>query len=340
MILPRNVQLRRNSLKITVPSSGREGMRFRTLLLFLSALTSAFGDPLTFETTPLGQEDKPIILRTYVPDPGLDPAVLANHGKAAKSPKYSAKSGRDQKGEYNMMKVIPAAISVNHGPALSYVWDTTECRLLYAWQGGFLDLYPYWGDKGRGGRRSFDYGARLVGNLFYMAKPEKREKPKFLGYDLSKDGVPTFRYQLGEVEFTETVMPAKGQYTFQIVTNAKAKTITGELISKHQGFERNLKIKSVTAKAGEQVFQAYGCIACHSVDGAKGHGPSLKGLAGTTRPIEGGEPVLADAAYLKESVQAPNAKTAKGFPPGYMPPYKLSKSEVDSLVLYIQSLAK
>ena len=35
---------------------------------------------------------------------------------------------------------IPAAIAVNHAKELSYVWDTTECRLLYAWKDGFLDM--------------------------------------------------------------------------------------------------------------------------------------------------------------------------------------------------------
>ena len=308
----------------------------RALLLTLFGITLASADPLTFDTTPLGEKDRPIILRTYVPDPGLDPAVLSNHGKASKSPKYSPNSGRDSKGEYKMMKVIPAAIAVNHGPALSYVWDTTECRLLYAWQGGFLDLYPYWGEKNRGGRRSFDYGARLVGNLFYMAQPTKRGKPAFVGYDLSDKGVPTFRYKLGDKEYTETILPNDRPYSFQ--TNGL--TITGSLISKHQGFDRNLKIKSASAKAGQQVFGAYGCIACHSIDGSKGHGPSLKDLAGSTRPIEGGDPVLADATYLTESIKEPNAKTAKGFPPGYMPPYQLKDKEIESLVLYIQSLAK
>lgn len=312
----------------------------RTLLLTLLGIPAGFGDPLTFDTTPLGDKDRPIILRTYVPDPGLDPAVFANHGSASKSPKYNAGSGKDVKGEYKMMKVIPAAIAVNHGPALSYVWDTTECRLLYAWQGGFLDLYPYWGDEGRGGRRSFDYGARLVGNLFYLAQPEGRAKPTFLGYDLSKSGVPTFRFKLGAQEFSQTILANDDQFSFEIMTNSKKGTIKGKLISKHQGFDRNLKIKSATAKAGKQVFDAYGCVACHSVDGSKGHGPSLKGLAGSTRPIEGGDPVLADRTYLKESIQAPNAKTAKDYPPGYMPPYQLNEKEVDSLVLYIQSISK
>ena len=308
----------------------------RALLLTLFGITLVSADPLTFDTTPLGEKDRPIILRTYVPDPGLDPRVFSNHGKASKSPKYSPNSGRDSKGEYKMMKVIPSAIAVNHGPALSYVWDTTECRLLYAWQGGFLDLYPYWGEKNRGGRRSFDYGARLVGNLFYLAEPINREKPTFVGYDLSEKGAPTFRYKLGDKEFTETILPNDRQYSF----NSNELTVAGKLISKHQGFDRNLKIKSATAKAGEQVFGAYGCVACHSTDGSKGHGPSLLNLSGSTRPIEGGDPVLADTAYLTESIKSPNAKTVKGFPPGYMPPYQLEDKEVESLVLYIQSLAK
>jgi cytochrome c oxidase subunit 2 len=122
--------------------------------------------------------------------------------------------------------------------------------------------------------------------------------------------------------------------------DSEKSTIKGKLISKHQGFDRNLKIKSATAKAGQQVFGAYGCVACHSADGSKGHGPSLKNLAGSTRPIEGNDPVLADAAYLTESIKNPNAKTAQGYPPGYMPPYQLKDKEIESLVLYIQSLAK
>jgi hypothetical protein len=296
----------------------------RSLFISLLGLGLAQAEPLTYDTNPLGTFEKPLILRTFVPDPGLDPAVLANHGKAAKSPKYNPGTGYDVKGEYGMMKVIPAAIAVNHGPALSYVFDTVECRVLYAWQGGFLDLYPYWGDEQKGGRRSFDYGSRLVGNLFYLAQPEERAKPKFLGYKLSDVGVPTFRYMLGDQEYTEVITPGDmGDLSFgRIIT-------TGGKVS----------IKSTSIEAGETVFGAYGCIACHSTDGSAGHGPSLQGLFGTTRALEGGGEVPANDVYLRESIVTPNAKTAKGFPPNYMPPYQLKPLEVDSLVLYIQSLA-
>ncbi|WP_411846918.1 cytochrome c [Roseibacillus persicicus] len=310
-------------------------------VLLIAALQS---EPLGYDSNPLGVLEKPLILRTYVPDPGLDPAVLSHHGQAAKSPKYNAGKGRDVAGEYEMIKVLPAAIAVNHGPALSYVFDTIECRVMYAWQGGFLDMYPYWGDTEKGGRRSFDYVPRLVGNLFYLAQPQEQAEPRFIGYDLSENGVPTFRYRLGEQEFAETILPSEEKLTFQrVITTQGQKTtedISGELLSRHQGFDREIKIADANAKAGEEVFLAYGCIACHSTDGSVGHGPTLAGLFGSKREIEGGDTITADEAYLRESILAPNAKTAKGFPPNYMPPYQLNEKELDSVILFIKSSAE
>ena len=58
---------------------------------------------------------------------------------------------------------IPAAIAVNLGKKLSHVWDTTECRLLYAWTDGFLDMKNYWGDKAGGRRKGFAYVPELYG---------------------------------------------------------------------------------------------------------------------------------------------------------------------------------
>lgn len=317
----------------------------RLLPLFLLCANALGSEPLGFTSTPLGTAETPLILRTFVPDPGLDPAVFANHGKAAPSPKYNPGKGTDVKGEYEMLKLIPAAIAVNHGPALSYVFDTTECRVLYAWQGGFLDMYPYWGDQKDGQRRSFDYQPRLLGNLFYLAKPVKTERPTFIGYDLSSEGVPTFLYKLGETTYAQTITPSATPLSYQATTasgdQTTSQTITGTILSRHQGYDRTLKIDQPNAKAGEQVYLAYGCIACHSADGSLGHGPSLGGLFGKKRAIEGSdELVTADAAYIRESILSPNAKTAKGFPPNYMPPYQLNDKELESVTLFMQSLSE
>ena len=306
-----------------------------------TALLAAAQEPLSYDTTPLGTPEAPLLLRTYCPDPGLGPEVFAHHHQGARSPKYNPGKGQDVSGEYLPVKGLAAAIAVNHGPALSYVFDTTECRLLYAWQGGFLDMFPYWGSEKDGRRRSFDYVPRLVGTVIHQASgphPAGEGKPHFLGYELDAKGVPTFRYKIGDASFAERITPLDEPFAFRRTVNGKTSVIRGKELSTHTGFQRDLKIKKATAAAGEDVFMAYGCIACHTTDGGNGHGPTLFNLAGSTRPLADGSSVTADAAYLRESIKDPNAKIAKGFPPNYMPPIPLKDIELEALILFLESL--
>lgn len=339
-------------------------------ILLLAALASS-ANPISFDNLPLGSEEKPLILRTYMPDPDLDPAYFAHHGKAETSPKYNPGTGMDVKGEYAPIKGLPAAIGVNHGPALSYAFDTVECRIAYAWQGGFLDMYPYWGDPKRGSRLSNNYVPHLVGILFHKADPMSEiyvggkrltdlENPQFIGYDLEK-GVPTFLFSRGGHEFKLRVTPETKtplSYNFTLSTpdkinvtygtpnsdemsNSITQTVTGTKLATFQGFPRDMKIKEASVANGQLLFDSLGCSACHSVDGSLGHGPTLAGLFGNPRLVEGAkEPVIADEAYILESIKTPGAKTAKDFAPNYMPPYVLKDLEYKSLVMFIESIAK
>lgn len=335
----------------------------------------AVAEPITYHNLPLGTVEKPLLLQTYMPDPGLDNAVFSHHGEGADSPQYNVKTGTDAGGKpFAPIDGIPAAIAINHGPALSYMFDTTECRMLYAWQGGFLDMFPYWGDQGGGNRRAFDYVPRLVGTVFTMAssghplsvagKPlAAADAITYIGYDLDPKGVPTFRFKAGGKTITQRIEPDESapfscKIRFEATDGSaleyratKDETVTrdgkalvvaikGSALSKHSGFERDLKIKTANAAAGEDVFRSYGCVACHSIDGSLGHGPTLKGLFGHPVEIEGTEkPIIADEAYIRESILQPNAKAVKGFPLNYMPPVPLKPIEVDSLVLFIRSIA-
>ncbi|HMQ35872.1 MAG TPA: cytochrome c, partial [Chloroflexaceae bacterium] len=94
------------------------------------------------------------------------------------------------------------------------------------------------------------------------------------------------------------------------------------------------------AAQGEQIFANIGCAACHRGDGA-GIGPSLEGLYNRERPLADGGTVLADEAYLIESILNPTARVAEGYQP-VMPPYEgqLSDDQVAQLVEYIKSLAQ
>lgn len=102
----------------------------------------------------------------------------------------------------------------------------------------------------------------------------------------------------------------------------------------------------VTVEEGKRVYLMFGCMACHSTDGSMlgKVGPSWKGLFGSTRAFTDKTSALADEAYLREAIVDPSAKVVKGFEKSEsgMPIYGgvLTDAQIDSLVLYIKSLAE
>lgn len=83
------------------------------------------------------------------------------------------------------------------------------------------------------------------------------------------------------------------------------------------------------------------CLSCHSVDGSAMVGPTWQGLYGHEVELEDGTTVIADDAYLIESIKDPGAKIVKGFPAGAMPPYGaiLTDENIADIVAFIRSLA-
>ncbi len=113
-----------------------------------------------------------------------------------------------------MPDASPASIAVALPGDLSYCFDASECCLRYVWKGGFIDGWPYFKANGS----SF---AKLDGKVVYREEgfpfgvltSVVPPKPKFLGYRLGKDGVPSFRYRIesGAI-LEETIRPlADGQ---------------------------------------------------------------------------------------------------------------------------------
>jgi len=96
---------------------------------------------------------------------------------------------------------------------------------------------------------------------------------------------------------------------------------------------------------GRMLYETMGCMACHSTDGStEGRvGPSFAGLSGQLRSFAKGPAVSADRDYLRESMLKPAAKVVKAYAESDvgMPSYEgvLSESQIDSLILFIQSLA-
>ena len=102
--------------------------------------------------------------------------------------------------------------------------------------------------------------------------------------------------------------------------------------------EKKEVIKKPTQEIGQKLYTSLGCIACHSLDGGKNHGPTLKGSFGSKREFLNGSSLIVDDAYIRESIENPMAKTVQGYLTGMMPPYKLQQAEYDSLIMFIKSV--
>jgi len=103
------------------------------------------------------------------------------------------------------------------------------------------------------------------------------------------------------------------------------------------------KKEGVVAKGpppGEQLYLTKGCAACHSIDGGPRVGPTWKGLfKKQVKVITAGKErtVIADEAYLRKSIEDPNADISVGYPP-ILPKQELTEEEMKGLLNYIESL--
>jgi cytochrome c oxidase subunit 2 len=92
------------------------------------------------------------------------------------------------------------------------------------------------------------------------------------------------------------------------------------------------------SEAGQQLFSDLACNTCHRSD-LKGRGPVLEGVFGSAVTLQSGEKVVADEAYIRESILNPAAKITAGYQP-IMPTFQgqVSEEQLLALVEYVKSL--
>ncbi|MGW8463917.1 c-type cytochrome [Pseudomonas sp. CLCA07] len=92
------------------------------------------------------------------------------------------------------------------------------------------------------------------------------------------------------------------------------------------------------ATQGQRLAGSLGCLACHSVDGSKGVGPSWQGVYGKAETLADGTSIKVDEGYIKDSILNPSAKIVKGYAP-VMPVFAPSDQELNALIAFIKSKA-
>jgi len=140
----------------------------------------------------------------------------------------------------------PAAIAVGMpGPegGQSYVFDAGQCRLRYAWSGGFVDNTEQWDGKGQ-------RFTKVVGDIYFrdtdgfpwQIGSSNQQQPLFKGYRLV-NRYPEFRYVLQEVEIRELIKPlASGRGFSRTFTISPTKQSIAFLASNQPGIRLKASI--------------------------------------------------------------------------------------------------
>lgn len=91
---------------------------------------------------------------------------------------------------------------------------------------------------------------------------------------------------------------------------------------------------------GERVANRVGCFKCHSVDGSRHIGPTFLDMYLRKETLSNGQTVVADEAYITESMMDPHLKVVAGYQP-VMPSFlgQLDAPETAAIVEYIKSLS-
>jgi cytochrome c oxidase subunit II len=166
--------------------------------------------------------------------------------------------------------------------------------------------------------------------------------------------IPAFRIKMDVVpgRYTRTWFEAHTPGTYPLLCTEYCGVGHSDMLSSvivHPGgrFETwlesasNLLDTMPPAEAGELLARRLGCIACHSLDGSPGIGPTFVDLYGSEVRTREGASLIADANYVRESIVDPMAVLVAGYDP-VMPTYagRIKDQEITSIIAYLRSLSR
>ncbi|TVR74214.1 MAG: cytochrome c [Sphaerobacteraceae bacterium] len=90
---------------------------------------------------------------------------------------------------------------------------------------------------------------------------------------------------------------------------------------------------------GEVLFEL-NCSGCHSIDGSRRTGPTMKGIFGSTVEMDDGATVTVYEEHIREAITNPRRTTRRGFQ-DVMPAFDtINHEDLDALVAFIRTLEK
>lgn len=156
------------------------------------------------------------------------------------------------------------------------------------------------------------------------------------GYDNYLWFIPTF---VGEYEILCT------EYCGLLHSSMLSKARVLEEADYEKWFNEFKSVAVVAESDGYLLIRNTGCIACHSLDGAKLVGPSFLNLYGSERIVLSGSSqttVNAGDEYIIKAIYEPDSEIVKGFNKGLMKSYKeiLNEDEIRIITGYLKTLSE
>lgn len=101
----------------------------------------------------------------------------------------------------------------------------------------------------------------------------------------------------------------------------------------------DFSVEGIPASEGMKLLDAKGCLACHSVDGSAGVGPTFKGAWGAPVQLADGSTRTFDSSLFLEKIRHPESIAIKDYPP-VMPAMTLTDDEITQIEAYLEGLQK
>jgi cytochrome c oxidase subunit II len=261
--------------------------------------------------------------------------------------KYRRRPGHtraQQVGTHNLLEavwiLIPLAIAM-----VVFVWGAKlYAMVMLSPPADALEVYAIgkqwmWKFQHPGGQREIDTLHVPVGHAVKMTMTSQDAIHSFY--------VPAFRIKMDVVpgRYTTIWFEASKPGVYHLFCAEYCGTdhsrMRGQVIAlpptQYQEWLRSNREVESMAAVGARLYQQMGCAMCHGTALA----PALEGIFGSSVQLANGERVLADEAYMRESILNPRAKLVVGYAP-IMPTFQgqLSEEDLTQLVAYIKSLAQ
>ncbi len=254
----------------------------------------------------------------------------------------------------------PVATNISHNNTLEIVWTVIPAILVlimfwYGWT-GYRPMLKAPEDAmeinatGQMWKWTFEYPNGKVSDTLVVPIDEAVKLNLFSKDVLHSLYIPAFRIKQDVVPGSEKMMwfTAQKKGTFDILCAEYCGQLHSYMLSTVKVVDRAEYDNWLAAESspadehpGLTLMKRNACLSCHTQDGTRLVGPSLKGLMGKTETVivDGQEKeITIDREYLLNSIREPNAEIVKGFQPNLMPKLPLTEEELNQIADYIETI--